>query len=95
MSNEPDNETIRKALEGLYKLVEDGDLVRNITKDDDFVYFAHQGIRITKAIGAVQAVLAQATSGDMPAAMNDASSKAQGEVTRKLNTVFNVGTNEP
>jgi len=45
------------ALAALLKLIEDGDLVRNTTKDDDFDYFMHQGVRITKAIALAHAAL--------------------------------------
>ena len=45
------------ALKGLYKLVEDGDLVRDSSKDDDISYYIQQGLRITMALKKVQLLI--------------------------------------
>lgn len=49
-----------EALEGLYVLIEKGDLVRDITNDDEFSSFAAQGLRITKAFNSARTAIAQA-----------------------------------
>lgn len=50
-------EQLSEALRGLFKLLDDGDLVRNIEKDGDVVFFMRQGMRITKALKAAQEAL--------------------------------------
>jgi len=50
---------LEKALDRLYKLIENGDLVRDIANDDEFSSFASQGIRITAAVRAAGVALAK------------------------------------
>jgi hypothetical protein len=47
------NKEFIKSVEELLELIEDGTLVRDISKDDDFVYFTKQGLRITKILSDV------------------------------------------
>ena len=39
-----------EALQDVLKLIENGDLVRDTSKDDDVMYFFKQGARITSAL---------------------------------------------
>ena len=39
-----------KSITNLLKLIEDGDLVRDISKDNDFMYFTKQAARISTAL---------------------------------------------
>ncbi len=43
-------EQLHKALNALYQLVEDGDLVRNTDADKDFMKFTKQGIKLIEAL---------------------------------------------
>lgn len=51
-----------EALKALYDLIDDGDLVRNISRDENFEYFTRQGIRITHAIALMKSSIEKATS---------------------------------
>ncbi len=44
------NDTTRQALSNVMKLIEDGDLVRNIENDGDVMKFMKQGLRIALAL---------------------------------------------
>jgi len=42
------NAELLEACEGVLELIDEGILVRDTSKDDDFSYFTKQGLRITK-----------------------------------------------
>lgn len=44
------NKELLEALKTVYDLIDKGDLVRDISRDGNFNYFAKQGIRIRNAI---------------------------------------------
>jgi hypothetical protein len=46
-----------KSVERLLSLIEDGILVRNTSRDDDFKYFMEQGLKIAQTIQEVQVSL--------------------------------------
>jgi len=48
---------LRVALQGLFDLIESGDLVRNITEDGNTMTFLKQGIKITSALATVSSAL--------------------------------------
>lgn len=50
-----------EALNDFYTLIDSGDLVRDISKDNDFTYFTRQGIRITNAIVSMNEAIKKAT----------------------------------
>lgn len=50
-----------EALQGVLKLIEDNDLVRDISRDANLTYFMQQGCRITNALKAAQDSLTLAT----------------------------------
>lgn len=47
------------ALRGVLKIIEDGDLVRNLGRDDEVMNFVEQGKRIIKALQEAQDALEQ------------------------------------
>ncbi len=47
----------RDAIRGLMKLMDDGDLVRNIASDGDTMAFTRQGLRIVTALRAARNTL--------------------------------------
>jgi len=48
------------ALKSILGLIEDNNLVRNISKDDDRSYYFRQGLRITRTLAATQEAIARA-----------------------------------
>lgn len=65
MSTEPETiaaerlAKLREALESIFKLIDDGDLVRNIEDDADIVHFAKQAARIVQTLKEARAALGQ------------------------------------
>jgi len=51
-----------EALETVYSLINDGDLVRDISRDNDFMYFTNQAIRINNAIVSINEAIKKAKS---------------------------------
>ena len=51
-----------EALNTLYDLIKEGDLVRDISKDNDFLYFTNQAVRINNAIVSMNEAIKKATS---------------------------------
>lgn len=51
-----------KALIAIDNLIKNGDLVRDISKDDDFEYFTKQALRVTMAVQSMGSAIQKATS---------------------------------
>ena len=51
-----------KALKAVGDLIDNGDLVRDISKDNDFEYFMRQGVKINNAIALMSNAIKKATS---------------------------------
>ena len=49
---------LREALQGIMKLIEEGKLVRDIRKDDQFLSFFQQSVELVKVLGMAQVALA-------------------------------------
>jgi len=51
---EEEKEEFIKSVEDLLTLIDEGVLVRDISRDDDFSYYVQQGLRITQVLSAIQ-----------------------------------------
>ncbi len=59
------NSEAAQALESLLNLMDDGDLVRDTTKDDDVTFFTYQAMRITRAVVAARDAIDKAADWHM------------------------------
>lgn len=63
-TSEEKNKQLPKALRGLIKLLDDGDLVRNTDGDADITVFMLRSVKIINAIRAAQEALIESTNQD-------------------------------